>query len=167
MGLMYHGCLRICEVLKAVGNDHALKAENVNFIWENNKMVAVKLTLSSYKHGKEPFPFQIRATFNKYCPVAAIFEFCKLRGDKAGLLFVKENKKPVNRNFLVKYLKKWIVKLGLDSNLYNSHSFRIGRATDMARAGVPEQIIKATGRWKSEAYARYIRFDNFTLPPAV
>jgi hypothetical protein len=39
-----------------------------------------------------------------------------------------------------------------------SHSFRIVRATDLAKNGVDEDIIKQYGRWKSSSYLRYIRF---------
>jgi hypothetical protein len=35
-----------------------------------------------------------------------------------------------------------------------SHSFRIGRATDLAKNGVDENIIKQYGRWKSSSYLR-------------
>ena len=126
--------------------------------------MAVKITLLSYKHSNGAFTFKIKANYSKYCPVLALLKFCRSRGDSGGVFFVKKNGRPVGRNFLVSRLKSWLCKLGLNSELYNTHSFRIGRATDLAKVGVPEQVIKATGRWKSEAFARYIRFDDFTLP---
>ena len=38
-----------------------------------------------------------------------------------------------------------------------SHSFRIGRATEMAKNRVDEETIKLCGRWISDSYLRYIR----------
>ena len=38
-----------------------------------------------------------------------------------------------------------------------SHSFRIGHASDLASMGIPNDIIKRLGRWKSNAVAGYIR----------
>jgi hypothetical protein len=47
--------------------------------------------------------------------------------------------------------------LSLDSSRYSSHSFRIGGASVLAAAGVPDYIILKIGRWKSLAFLDYIR----------
>ena len=39
----------------------------------------------------------------------------------------------------------------------NTHSFRIGGATALAQAGVPDYIIQIIGRWSSDSFLRYIR----------
>jgi site-specific recombinase XerD len=38
-----------------------------------------------------------------------------------------------------------------------SHSFRMGRATEMAKMGIDDEQIKRCGRWNSVSYLRYIR----------
>ncbi|XP_074650158.1 uncharacterized protein LOC141905243 [Tubulanus polymorphus] len=50
---------------------------------------------------------------------------------------------------------KLISFLGLPVVSYTSHSFRIGAATN----GVPEPVIRELGRWKSDAFKRYIRIS--------
>ena len=40
---------------------------------------------------------------------------------------------------------------------FKSHSFRIGGATHLASLGTEESRIMAAGRWKSNAYTKYIR----------
>ena len=163
--LLYHGCMRISEIVKSPKNNHALKLCNVRVLSKNNKPQALSLTLDSFKHSTQPVSFKIRKNDNQQlCPVKTLIDYVSVRGYVPGPLFINKNGKPTNRQFLAVQLKKWIKELGLSPNSYNTHSLRIGRATDMAAAGVPDQVIKATGRWKTDAFVRYIRFDNFTVP---
>ncbi|KAG2748063.1 hypothetical protein P692DRAFT_201663971, partial [Suillus brevipes Sb2] len=37
------------------------------------------------------------------------------------------------------------------------HSFRIGGTTEMLLSGVPPDVVKALGRWSSDAFLRYWR----------
>ena len=41
-----------------------------------------------------------------------------------------------------------------------SHSLRAGGATNAFLAGVPSEIIKILGNWKSDCYLRYIRLPE-------
>ena len=50
----------------------------------------------------------------------------------------------------------------LDTSKYNTHSFRIGRCTDHVLQGFSNEKIKKIGRWKSNAYLRYVRPDVIT-----
>lgn len=45
----------------------------------------------------------------------------------------------------------------LDVERYKSHSFRIGAASWAAAKGMSDAQIRAFGRWKSNAFLRYIR----------
>ena len=40
---------------------------------------------------------------------------------------------------------------------FRPHSFRIGRATDLAKRGVPDSEIIVLGMWDSKAFQNYIR----------
>lgn len=48
--------------------------------------------------------------------------------------------------------------LGLQG--YSGHSFRRGGATHALKSGVPAEVIKAQGDWKSLAYLDYLDMDN-------
>ena len=63
-------------------------------------------------------------------------------------------------------LKKECLKLGLTGN-FNSHSLRIGAAKDAAKKGVTAYIIKSLGRWRSNAFKRYIIIPGGQLAEAV
>ena len=56
-----------------------------------------------------------------------------------------------------KAIKVVALSLGLDPNRYSTHSLRIGGATVMAAAGLPDYVIQLIGRWKSLAFLTYIR----------
>ena len=47
--------------------------------------------------------------------------------------------------------------IGRDGSAYGAHSLRIGGATAMAFLGASEETLKARGRWRSDAYLRYLR----------
>ena len=65
----------------------------------------------------------------------------------------------LTRRFIAGFLQQ---ALPLLSNL-NTHSFRIGGASAAASAGVPDSVIQILGRWKSDAYRRYIWLSDTTV----
>ena len=74
--------------------------------------------------------------------------------------------KPLRRAEAARGLKHGLRRLGVDPARYNTHSFRAGRATDLALAGAFNQVIKASGRCSSDAYMQYVRLETLSLPPA-
>ena len=99
-----------------------------------------------------------------FCPVKALSSFLAVRPAGEGPLFVDEFNVPVKRSHFSNFLKQCIELAGYPKHLYNTHSFRIGRTTQLAQDNTYESIIKRTGRWKSKAYHKYIRPQQFTLP---
>jgi hypothetical protein len=45
----------------------------------------------------------------------------------------------------------------------HGHSFRIGGATEHLRRGLSVNLLKIQGRWKSDAFERYIRKSDEIL----
>ena len=76
---------------------------------------------------------------------------------EADQFFVFSDCSPVKpQNFRV-ILRQLLQRLGLDSELYDVHSFRIGRTSDLEKFGYSIDQIKAMGRWKSNAVYRYLK----------
>ena len=46
---------------------------------------------------------------------------------------------------------------------FTTHSFRIGAALTAAMLDIPHYMIKALGRWSSDAYELYIRLPDERL----
>ena len=62
-------------------------------------------------------------------------------------------------NALRSHLKVILKRLGQNKDDYSWHSFRRGGAYQAALAGVNDSEIKKHGRWKSDAYIRYVAVD--------
>ena len=96
------------------------------------------------------------------CAVTAMRAFLQLRSNepKTAPLFTFSDGKVLRRRHLTVFLRAFMVKIGEASGEFAGHSFRIGGATDLALAGVPDHEIQAAGRWTSEAFKRYMRFTD-------
>ena len=92
----------------------------------------------------------------RICPVIALSRYITLRGTSPGPLFILANGLPLSPSVVNTWLRSILSATGIPG-YYSSHSFRIGAATSAARAGVPDHLVKALGRWTSDAYLRYIR----------
>ena len=96
------------------------------------------------------------------CPVAALMSYLRKRGGDSGPLFRFADKSPLTRDKLNSRLQRLITAAGWQGR-YTLHSFRIGAATTAASLGFPDYLIKALGRWSSEAYQVYIRLPQQRL----
>ena len=54
-------------------------------------------------------------------------------------------------------LKSLLDNLKLDKRHYSTHSFHIGAETSASLAKMPDAHIQTLGRWRSNAFQRYIR----------
>ena len=64
-------------------------------------------------------------------------------------------------------VKKVAVEMGLDPTKFRTHSLRIGGASMLAAAGVPDYVIQVQGRWKSLAFLEYIRIAKRSFDSAL
>ena len=64
---------------------------------------------------------------------------------------------PVIRQQVNAVLAKCLGSTEFGNAFFNTHSFRIWRASDLSRKGVPPEVIAKLGRWTSDTYKKYIR----------
>jgi hypothetical protein len=118
----------------------------------------------SYKHSAQETSITVTATQDEACPVASLRDYLSQRGKTPGPLFSKSGR-PIPRQALLKILHQCINFLSMPTEYYNLHSFRIGRTTDLAQANNPYSTIQKIGRWKSNAFMKYIRPNEITTIP--
>ena len=159
--LAYYACLRAGEIVVSNSKVHTLNFENLSFMDKGS----LAIQMQTFKHCSEPVTLMLsKLPTEPYCPVIANENYLTLRGNCSGPIFINEEKVPLRRKDFAGMLKSCMQKLGMKKELYNTHSFRIGRATDLALLGLPDHVIRSTGRWRSNAYTKYIRASCFELP---
>ena len=118
----------------------------------------VQLTLTHYKHSNPAEPVNIFIyQAQPVCPVNLLLAYLKLRGTSPGPLFCWPDLSPISRKFFTNALADSLRFCDLDVSGYKSHSFRIEAASWAASKGMSDAQIRAFGRWKSNAFLRYIR----------
>ena len=159
--LGYYGCLRVGEMVHSSHGNHCLQHKDTGF----SRGGVYRFTLNSFKHSLAPKTLLLSRADNwDLCPIRVLAEYYLVRPSIDGPLFVFQDGRVATRAFVAKHLKDLVTRLGMDPKLYNTHSLRVGRASDLALAGASPSVIKDTGRWNSDAYLNYVRFNLFHLP---
>lgn len=163
--LAYNACLRAGELVHTASDKHILQWNDVQKI-SNESCRGMQIKFRSYKHSGIDCPvLQLQETMSSHCPVKNLSTFLVLRGSKPGPLIATAFGRALSRNEMSKVLKSAIQFCGYDPQLYDTHSFRVGRVSQLAADNAPDSVIRATGRWKSNAYLQYIRPQAILLPP--
>ena len=149
LSLSFHGFLRPGEV---TSSPHNLLFSNVTV-----SSSSLFITFHRFKHHiGEPVTIQTKACGGSTCPVRCLQAYLQLRGTVPGPLFCDVAGNPVSYGQYLQFFVDIKAYLQLPQSI-TPHSARIGAATHAAAKGVPESLIKQLGRWKSDAYSRYIR----------
>lgn len=90
------------------------------------------------------------------CPVSVVSQYLEVRARGVSFL-VHEDGSPVSRFQFTAVLKRCLAQAGVNPDEYGTHSFRIGAATEAARAGCSNSDIQRIGRWRSACFASYVR----------
>ena len=104
---------------------------------------------------------QLHRLHSKLCPFSALTRFIRHRPPILGPLFIFSNGDFLTRSHIVTLLRT-VFPNQLD---LNTHSFRIGGASALAAAGLPDFVIQVIGRWSSDSFLRYIRIPVTDLRP--
>ena len=149
---MFHAFLRVGEVTDSVNN---LLVSQVKI---KNSSVYVKFFKFKHYNGR-PITIIVKSSGTN-CPVKAISSYLNIRGSTPGPLFVFPCQKPIPGSFFTKRFNSCLARCSLDPSLYKPHSFRIGAATNAFSNGATTETIQQMGRWKSQAFKKYIRLDS-------
>lgn len=163
----FFGFCRIGEVVKTTTDGHALRLGDVQV---NSQEVV--LTFQSYKHSSSSAKATMRTSPGRAsCPVIAVGDYLAIRPKwvrshsravhpmgvgPSSHLFIHPDGAMVTAYQVTSLLKSLCVLLG-EAGRFDGHSFRIGATTHAAGTGRTALDIQSMGRWKSDAYRKYIR----------
>lgn len=158
--MAYHGMMRISELTEG---PHSVKAKDI--IYGRNKRKITVYLRSSKTHTVADLPQIINICeepkWGSFCPVKLITEFANARGRNSEYelqpFFIQQDGTTITALQFRTNLKYILFTLGLPSQLYGSHSFRSGKATDEKIAGKSLKRIKQDGRWTTSTVYKYIR----------
>ena len=172
----YFGLFRPGEI---TASPHCIKARDVHigsnkrklsFVlhtskthWKDVKLQIIKINGSEFDPtGKRLEMSSILKDNQQHllCPFTMIKYFvdvCKQRISDDEEFFIFRDRSPVTAEHMHLVLKNSLQILGLDADLYNLHSFRIGHCGDLYDMGVSVETIKKLGRWKSSIVYNYLK----------
>ena len=152
--ISYYGMFRIGEIAES---PHAMKAKDVHIA--NNKNKILVILYSSKTHGRDSFPQKIKIESSQsrvrnsfFCPFQLLRSYLQERDGyeiETENFFVFRDRSPVQPEHVRTTLRTALTNLGLKAELYNTHSFRIGKATEMMSANYKISEIMRAGRWRS------------------
>lgn len=162
--LAFYAFLRVGElvVTKQGVAGHALLAHNVE-VCDREKTLKIKLPHSKTDQEGKGVVLIVQRNGSGICPFHFIKLFLALRSQVPGVFFCHIGNNPVTRYQFSAVLSKSLRAIGVSTNRYKSHSFRVGAATLASMKGFTEEKIKELGRWESRAFKTYIRIPTDKL----
>ncbi|XP_018123191.1 uncharacterized protein LOC108719089 [Xenopus laevis] len=91
------------------------------------------------------------------CPFASLQWWLEVSPSREGPLLIHMDGTPLTRFQFVKVFRWGLAQIGKAPMEYGSHSFRIGAATEAARLGLGEAVVRRIGRWESKRFQSYVR----------
>ena len=161
----YYGLFRVGEI---TSSKHVITLDNVHLGCNSNKILFILWSSKMHKRNTEPQTVEIKAIgakectlpsdLEKYCPYKIIRAYLELRLDNEDTqFFVYSDDSPVTGDQFRRVMR-WVIKdMGLNPLVYDTHSFRIGRATDLQKMGASLVTIKKMGRWRSNSVYKYLK----------
>lgn len=106
---------------------------------------------------------------NILCPVKHMERYMTLRRYSemplSGPLFIYDAKALTREKFVV-FIRRLLARAGHDPGPFSGHSFRAGAATSCADIDIQDHVIKMLGRWRSDAYQRYVSTSRESITRA-
>lgn len=146
ISLAFYGFLRPSEICTSSAK-HELKWTNVKF---GTKKHSVRITLVTYKHSQQANSIKIKRTNTKSCPIKWLKRYKNTYKNKGTAVF------PITVRDFQTTLEKMKQKAKIKTHI-TPHCLRHGGATWASNQGWTDAKIKAHGRWRSNAYTRYVK----------
>ena len=123
----------------------------------NHLVVGIRWA-KNHQFGRELLTYPLPILHTWLCPLKALRNVRKyIKPDAHDPLFRLPSGDVFTYRMFQARLRRVLVAVGVDqAKEYSSHSFRRGGATFAYLCGVPAEIIKILGNWKSDCYLKYL-----------
>lgn len=160
----FFGFLRVGEITFSATTPPPIQIHQLTKLVNGaHEVVGFKIKFLNFKHSYNQPPFYlVISSQSTFCPVKILLQFLSARGDSQGALFIQDDGSPVSRSWFSAQLSSAIKLCGLNPSVYKGHSFRIGAASHAAERGMSDTQIRILGRWKSNAFLKYIRVSSLS-----
>ena len=125
-------------------------------VTNSRAMILVRIKASKTDPFRAGATIRIGSAENELNPVAAIIQYISVRGYQPGPFFRYADNRFLTRSDIIRLLRASLPS----TNHINTHSFRVGGASALASIGTPDSIIQTMGRWRSDAFRRYIHLSD-------
>ena len=161
----FYGLFRAGELARG---PHVILVCNTHIGINKNKFLFVLKSSKTHDNGSQPQRIKISELskgkrrlpkVEKYCPFNILKNYLQVWPASRSCdeqFFAFSDGSAVQPSHLIDVLKRMILKIGLQPNLYNIHLLRIGMASQMMKQGISVETIKKIGRWKSNAMFAYL-----------
>lgn len=154
----YFALLRIgeyCADNSAGSGRHCLQRESVRELSDGSFLLTIKSSKAGVP-GREVVVAIKPRQGDRFCPSKLLSSYLRIRGATPGPLF-KIKDVALTKTVLASELERAARAAGLDANRVKPHSLRIGGATMALQSGLSDAQVRALGRWRSDAFLRYLR----------
>lgn len=159
----HHGLLRASEFVSKTVTRPSLLRRHVSFETPVALPPRALLFIAQSKTDvfHEGATVALSANGGDLCPVRWLREVLANapRKDPDAAVFQRADGSPASYDDLQAFIKALCASAGLDSARFSTHSLRIGGATTLMKLGFAADAIQKLGRWVSDSYKRYLRFD--------
>ena len=165
---MYFGLFRVSEISSG---EHPVRVRDVYIRGNKNKILFLLRSSKTHGKGSKPQLVKISSKNNDkllkktkghgshLCLYTLLRNFIARRPRYHSLsepFFIFRDYQPLKPVHVRTILKTVLTLANFQSHLFNTHSFRIGRSSDLLKLGVPVNTIKKLGRWKSNIVYNYL-----------
>jgi hypothetical protein len=160
--------LRVSELVAPTTTTHDrnryLNIEDIEVLpsIDDPRWLRVNIKVSKTDVYREGVELKVATNDTATCPVLAMADWLRvrLRSHPKEPAFTLADGSFMTRGRLQSTMQEGLRLAGFDQRHYTSHSMRSGGATSLACANWPAETIMLLGRWSSDCYVRYLRFDD-------
>lgn len=154
--LAFFGALRIGELVSPTKYSAGGLGEEDVSLQKDSVRIIIRKSKTDQK-GRGAVLELFRGVEAGLCPVTAVTQLAAVRTAGEGPFLRHVDGSFLSRFQFIAVFQKCLKAAGLIPSQFGSHSFRIGAATEAARWGLGDAVIKRIGRWESDRFRLYVR----------